>query len=204
MGIIRKHPILTAFVALYMLVCSGAVLAAGNSEFILYSVVMGVLIGLVLAMHARVGFSTGVLWLLAVWGMLHMAGGTIHIPPAIAQSDRAFPVLYALRPVSWLPRYDQATHAFGFFSATLAGAEALRAATRFERATPGFALACFCVGVGLGAVNEVIEFGVTLVVPDHNVGGYENTGWDLVSNSVGAALGALLTLRARPRVATGE
>ena len=36
----------------------------------------------------------------------------------------------------------------------------------------------------------------TLVVPEHGVGGYTNTGWDLVSNLVGAAaMGVWIRLR---------
>ena len=41
-------------------------------------------------------------------------------------------------------------------------------------------------GMGLGSLNELIEFAATLTVPETNVGGYINTGWDLVSNCVGA------------------
>jgi len=45
-------------------------------------------------------------------------------------------------------------------------------------------------GMGLGAMNELIEFAATLLVPETNVGGYVNTGWDLVSNFVGATAAA--------------
>ena len=32
---------------------------------------------------------------------------------------------------------------------------------------------------------------MTLILTEHGVGGYENTGWDLVSNMVGAVAGGL-------------
>lgn len=35
---------------------------------------------------------------------------------------------------------------------------------------------------GFGGLNEVIEFFLTLTLPETNIGGYINTGWDLVSN----------------------
>ena len=41
-------------------------------------------------------------------------------------------------------------------------------------------------GLGFGALNEVVEFAATLLVPETNVGGYRNTGWDLVANLFGA------------------
>jgi hypothetical protein len=46
--------------------------------------------------------------------------------------------------------------------------------------------------MGFGALNEVIEFAATLTMPHTNVGGYVNTGWDLVSNLVGCALAAVI------------
>jgi hypothetical protein len=39
-------------------------------------------------------------------------------------------------------------------------------------------------------VNEVVEFVATLLIPETNVGGYRNTGWDLVSNLIGATTAA--------------
>ena len=54
--------------------------------------------------------------------------------------------------------------------------------------------------MGLGAMNEIIEFIAVLLIPETNVGGYENTGWDLVSNAVGAVIAALLLYRYRRNV----
>ena len=47
-------------------------------------------------------------------------------------------------------------------------------------------------GMGFGAMNEVVEFIATLTMPETNVGGYVNTGWDLVSNLVGCVFAAIL------------
>ncbi len=46
--------------------------------------------------------------------------------------------------------------------------------------------------MGLGALNEVIEFAATLLIPETNVWGYRNTGWDLVANLVGATVAATI------------
>ena len=57
----------------------------------------------------------------------------------------------------------------------------------------GYLLAGALVGPGgFGAINEVIEFVATLALPETNVGGYINTGWDLVANLVGATAAALI------------
>jgi len=46
----------------------------------------------------------------------------------------------------------------------------------------------------------VVEFAATLAMPETNVGGYVNTGWDLVSNMTGATLAAcgIWLFRGRP------
>ena len=54
----------------------------------------------------------------------------------------------------------------------------------------GASLALFG-GLGFGALNEMIEFLITRVVPETNIGGFENTGWDLVANFTGSVLAAL-------------
>jgi hypothetical protein len=49
-------------------------------------------------------------------------------------------------------------------------------------------------GLGAGALNEIIEFLATVLVPETNVGGYINTALDLVSNLVGATI-AMVVIR---------
>ena len=44
--------------------------------------------------------------------------------------------------------------------------------------------------MGFGAANEVVEFIATRILPETNVGGYENTGWDLVFDLIGAVIAA--------------
>ena len=50
-------------------------------------------------------------------------------------------------------------------------------------------------GMGIGALNEVAEFAIGLNVEESNVGGYLNTGRDLVANLLGAAAAALVVVR---------
>ncbi len=188
---------LALFVAAYMLATGTLALAQGNAEFVIYAGSMVVFIIAVVLMHARFGFRASTLWLLAIWGLLHMAGGTVPIPAHLAQTDAPHTVLYSLRPWADLPRYDQVVHAFGFFSATLACHDAIVAAA--GRVRPSLAVAAALMGMGLGAVNEVLEFITTLVLEDTNVGGYVNTGWDLVSNTVGAVTAGTWRLVAPPR-----
>jgi hypothetical protein len=47
-------------------------------------------------------------------------------------------------------------------------------------------------------VNEVLEFAYTLAVADSQVGGYQNTGRDLVANLLGGLTAGVFEVR-RPR-----
>ena len=48
-------------------------------------------------------------------------------------------------------------------------------------------------GLGVGALNEIIEFMATVLIPQTGVGGYINTSLDLVADLFGS-LGALVYL----------
>lgn len=202
----RKIPIslpLIIFVTLYMLVCSGLALKQGNTEFLMYAVVMVIFIAIVYALHRTISFSPLALWLLAIWGFLHMCGGTVSIDPSLTDAYRAAAtesdrptdaVLYSMRIHPDLPKYDQIVHAFGFFSATIACFQALLALLHAPRTLPT-AIAAALMGIGLGAINEVIEFIAVLTMPETNVGGYTNTAWDLVANTIGAMCAGFLCLQ---------
>lgn len=182
------RPLVAVFTAIYMLVFGGWAVATGNYEFLFYAAIMVALIGVVFVIDRQVSFSPLVLWGLAIWGLLHMAGGTVPIPLSITEPG-GLPKLYSMRVVPWFIKYDQFVHAFGFGVATLAGWEGLRAATGFRRdCGAGLAVLLVCIGMGLGAMNELVEFVATLILPETNVGDYRNTGWDLVSNFVGCLI----------------
>lgn len=191
---IPKDPALIVFTVGYLLAAAIAILVTGNREFAMYLAHMLVLITLILWAHKGAQFSKGVLWGLSVWGLLHMAGGTVPVPPRMAQlndPEQTKAVLYSF----WLIppnvfKYDNLVHAFGFFMTTLACAQAIR---RFLAPDARPTLALFVVlaaaGMGFGAVNEVIEFIATRLF-DTNVGGYVNNSIDLIYNGIGACLAA--------------
>ncbi len=52
----------------------------------------------------------------------------------------------------------------------------------------GTAIVVSLLGQGVGAFNEVVEFWSTHLLAATNVGGYENTGRDLVANLLGSAV----------------
>ena len=194
----RLRP-LAVFTLAYMALALVAGLAAGNSEFLFYIGVMVVLIGLVLNVNRSVELSTGVLWALSIWGLLHMAGGLVTVPAGWPVSNESR-VLYTLWLIPDRLKYDHIVHAYGFGVTTWVCWQGLKSAIRKRSGhapTPAFGLLVLAAaaGLGFGALNEVVEFVATLTMPETNVGGYVNTGWDLVANTVGATVAVLLIRR---------
>ena len=191
----RLRPV-AAFTFGYLAIALVGGLLRGNSEFLFYIGVMLILIGLVWAVNRSVGLSTGALWALSLWGLAHMAGGLVVVPegwPVNAESR----VLYSLWLIPGRLKYDHLVHAYGFGVTTWVCWQGLKSAVRKRSGSapaPAFGLLTLAAaaGLGFGALNEVIEFVATLTMPETNVGGYINTGWDLVANTVGAVTAVVL------------
>jgi hypothetical protein len=187
---------LAAFTALYMIAAVVSAVSQGNSEFVFYIVVMLVLISVVMLVHRSIVLTSGLLWSLTIWGLLHMAGGLVPLPKGWPYSgDQA--VLYSGWIIPHLLKYDQIIHAYGFGTTTWVCWHSLsslmkRAGHPPLKPTFGPLLLSAAAGAGFGALNEVVEFIAVLAIPNTNVGGYENTGWDLVANLCGVISAALL------------
>lgn len=184
-----------AFTACYMALALFAAIRRSNIEFILYVAVVCVLMAAVAALHLRVRLPIAALWGLTVWGAAHMAGGLWHVPDSWPTSGNGS-VLYNVWIIPERLKFDQLVHAYGFGLVTWVCWLGLRAAFagRGVRMKPTLGLLTLCVagGMGFGAANEVVEFLATITLPETNVGGYENTGWDLVANVVGCVIAAVL------------
>ena len=199
---------IVGFTAAYLIAAAVAAIVTGNGEFVFYLVVMLVLVAALGAIHWRVGFTTPLLALLSAWGALHMAGGLVPVPASWpVNGDVA--VLYSWWVVPFTRdapgagggggavtagiKYDHLVHAFGFGVTTWACWQGLVASTGATRPTLGRLTLVGAAAMGFGALNEVVEFAATMLGPT-NVGGYVNTGFDLVSNLVGV-LTALVLIR---------
>ncbi len=182
------------FTVAYSIAAIGGAFSRGNMEFLIYIGVMIVLMGVVGFVHHRVRLSLGALWALSIWGALHMAGGLVPVPESWPINGD-IRVLYSWWLIPDRLKYDQIVHAYGFGITTWVCWQAIRAAVRpLGQLQPTFGVLTLCVagGMGFGAANEIIEFVATLLVENTNVGDYNNTGWDLVSNAVGAIIAAVL------------
>ncbi len=183
-----------AFSGLYLAVAGILVLRFRNYEFLLYLLVMTVIIIAVLGVYRRAGLSQPLLWGFSIWGLLHMIGGLCPVPDGW-HAEGTSGVVYNWRIIPGYLKYDQVIHGYGCGLTTWLCWQALAARTRGHDGhrigpTLGMLSICATAGMGFGALNEVIEFFASMLIPHTNVGDYENTGWDLVANLVGSVVAA--------------
>lgn len=182
-----QKPILAA-VLLLLAIFSVIAFQSQNYEFIIYIVVILVLFFIILMTNRKADISNGVLWGLFVWAFLHMAGGMINWGPERIYSKVLLDI-FTIGPVTFF-RYDHLVHLFGFGVATYLAYEVMRPYLR----KPNWivmSVVFVLIGMGLGVVNELIEFLAVVILQDTGVGGYENTLLDMFSNTLGAIIAVL-------------
>jgi len=154
-----------------------------NYEFIGYVVVVILLSLLVVASNTHIKYPTYVLWGLLGWAFLHMLGGVEIEPDRVIYT---YQILNLIGEPYNILKYDQIIHAYGFFVGTLVMFNVIKKYLASPFSWLGVGVVVVMAGLGLGALNEIIEFLMTVTLPNTNVGGYENTALDLVFNLIGA------------------
>jgi hypothetical protein len=183
------------FTLAYLIVALGMGIVRGNVEFLIYIAVVAIMAVVIWIVDKRVDLARGTLWGLSIWGLAHMSGGLVEVP-ASWPTNEGGRVLYTLWLIPDLLKFDQLVHAFGFGITTWLCWQAMRSVStsngEMYPPTSGRLILAASAGMGFGALNEVIEFSATLILPSTGVGGYTNTGWDLVANLVGATIAVTL------------
>lgn len=156
-----------------------------NYEFVIYIGVIIFFLILIAATNHRVYYPNALLWALTIWAIMHMAGGAVYI-----KEVRLYEII--LIPLSEnvpIFRYDQLVHIVGFATATITMFYVLKPLLRpdLERFV-ALSIIVVAAGLGIGALNEIVEFITGVIVPESGVGGYLNTSLDLVADLIGAVL----------------
>ena len=153
-------------------------IATGQDNWPVYAVVVLGGAALVTRIHVRAGLSTTTIWGLVAFALGHLAGGMVPVGDG---------VLYQQWLVDGVLRYDNLQHAVGFGFVGRAIWETLQhRLAPPERDRPGVAMwIVVLAAAAAGAVNEIVEYLLTLVLPEHQVGGYDNTARDLIANLLG-------------------
>ena len=190
----RGHWYILLFTIAYVLIYAIYYISIKNYEFLWYILVLLFFFGLIFFTLEKSKFDYLILWGLSIWGLLHMSGGGL-----IVNGD----VLYNLQIIhlfdigdTFVLKFDQFVHVFGFFVTALVAFHLIQ---RQIKTKPNWALIYILsalISMGLGAVNEIVEFIATVSITEVNVGGYYNTTLDLIANAIGAFL-AIFVMKKR-------
>lgn len=192
-SITRGEKIVGVFTLAYVLAFTVWFLSIGNYEFIVYIATMAILGWLVVRNLRKAAFPLSILWALSIWGFAHMAGGGIPVGDSVLYSWVILPLIDVGDTI--ILKYDQVVHFYGFGVTAWLLWHLLARHFPDARGTSTIYVYPALAAMGLGAVNEIIEFSAVLAVPETNVGGYYNTALDLVFNGAGAVFAMWLVAR---------
>lgn len=177
------------FTFLYVAAFSINALVRGNLEFIYYTALMLVSFAVILLVHRKFHFYPIVLMSLSLLGLLHLLGGNIYID-AIRLYDMYFiPDFY---------KYDNFVHMVGSGIMVMLAYAMLNPvlADDFEGNDFYFIFLLVLIAMGLGSINEIVEFMAVLVFDvGEQVGGYTNTLLDLIFNTIGSIIMAIILVK---------
>lgn len=192
----RGEGAVALFTVLYVVAFTAWFLIRGNYEFVVYVLTMLILITLVGRSLRSAEYPLPMLWALSGWGLLHMAGGGVPVGESVLYSAQIIPITPVNGEMTLL-KYDQIVHAYGFGVTAWVLWHLMRRHYPVLEGTATIYVYPALAAMGLGAVNEIIEFIAVLSVPETNVGGYLNTALDLVFNAGGAVIAMVIVALSR-------
>lgn len=175
------------FTALYTTVFSAYFIVNLNIEFLGYIGVIVLVFALLYGTLYETRIPASVLWGISVCGLLHMLGGSVPVDGDILYTWRMVP-LFDGGGEFYIFKYDQFVHVYLYAVVALLFLHLLRNYLGQKQPPLLIGFIALMAAQGVGAVNEMIEFIVVLLVPDNGVGGYYNTLLDIVFNFIGATL----------------
>ena len=192
----KHHWYIIAFSTLYLLAGGIYFLRDINNEFVIYvAVIVAIFIGVFTTLrHTK--FPLWMLWLLSLWGLMHVAGGAVQVDGGVLFAYKIYPFL------DWggdfyILKYDQVVHAYLYGLVGLMAHHTLRIPLQVKEHTFLVGLAAAMISLGISGLNEIMEFLIAVTLEENGVGGYENAMLDLIFNFSGAvlALGILYLVR---------
>jgi uncharacterized membrane protein YjdF len=136
---------------------------------------------------------------LAIAAILHLAGGLINVGQNVLYNASIGPYIKGLG--THLLQYDHVAHAYVSFVTAFACWVMLAAPQTATNHRRELVILAVGAALGFGALNEVVKFLTTLAHHEAHVGGYWNTGWDLVCNVIGAGAAGLVIAEPRATAA---
>jgi len=171
----------------YMLIGAVYFLKDNNPEFVIYVGVIAAAMALLFGTLKITQFPTYILWLISIWGLMHILGGSVMTSDGVLFAYRIYPFL-DLGGEFYILKYDQVVHMYLYGVMALVFFHVLTRTLKAVGPTWILFLLAAMASMGVSAMNEIMEFFIAISIEDNGVGGYENAMLDLVFNFSGAVL----------------
>jgi uncharacterized membrane protein YjdF len=182
-----KLPTIITYV--YLLIILIINIIQGNMEFLGYAIVIGLLYLLLLRFDKTYKFPPLYIWLFVIWIILHFLGGNLIINGTKLYDYILLPLFNGGGELVLL-KYDQVMHFYTYIVIGMLCYHALKKHTKKETTKKTVAIFAALAAMGIGGINEVLEFGMVLFAnAAAAVGGYTNTALDICFNTIGAIVG---------------
>ena len=165
---------------------------SGKHEFLIYAVVVLVLVMLLHNTQKIYNYNSGVLWAFVAWIIMHILGGLLVVGDGVLYSLVLIPIVG--EPYDLL-KYDQVVHVYCYTVVALLLWPVLNYVAKPDNGHKTLIVMTVLAATGVGGLNEIVEFSATVLVPETNVGNYENNAIDIVANLLGALLAVLPRFR---------
>lgn len=193
MKFINSPKAVIAFSVAYLLLGGLYFLQDLNFEFVIYVGVIVAAFALLFGTLKTTQFPTYILWLISIWGLLHILGGSVPTPDGVLFAYRIYPFV-DYGGDFYILKYDQVVHAYLYGVMTLVFFHVLTHTFKASGKLWIMILLAVMASMGVSALNEIMEFLIAISLERNGVGGYENAMLDLIFNLSGAlaASGALV------------
>ncbi len=180
-----------AFSSLYLLLGSLYFMRGLNLEFVIYVAVIVVIFASVLATLRTTQFPVWMLWLLSIWGLMHVAGGAVQTVDGVLFAYKMYPFM-DYGGDFYILKYDQVVHFYLYALVALMSYHTLRVPLGIKSKTFLVMLAASMISLGISSMNEIMEFLIAVTVEQNGVGGYENAMLDFIFNFSGAFVAVVM------------
>lgn len=185
------------FCAVYLIIGGLYFLQDFNIEFVIYVGVIFAAFALLFGTLPVTKLPPWLLWLVAFWGLLHILGGSVTTPDGVLFAWRIYPFL-DYGGDFYILKYDQVVHAYLYGVMAVVFLYVIAKTLGAKRPWWIVALIALMASMGVSALNEIMEFLISVTLERNGVGGYENAMLDLIFNFSGALIATILaTFRRR-------
>lgn len=164
-----------------------------NYEFLAYAGTIALVTAVLFGTLKWTRFSTGIIFGVTIWGLLHMLGGSILTPDGVLYAYKIFPFFDGGGDF-YILKMDQVVHACLYGVVGLMFLHLLREIVGIKTHTALIAATAIFAAAGFSIINEIIEFLAAVNLPETGVGGYHNTLLDMIFNLGGATVAVLGSL----------